>query len=446
MKSFSGLSAKHRAWLVAILACGFVARVVWMFALPYYLPVRDQADPTEYNVLAKNLLAGEGYRFKGIQGHHALMMGDKVNQPTTRRPPLYPLLLAGVYGLVGERYRAAFLLNCIFDVVTMIAVFAIARQLFEDARIALLALGITASHLPFFQQNIVLMSESLAMMLTTLVSLALVVGLSEPRARWFVLAGIALGLTGLARPEAVFFSVPFALALVVLLRAKGSNWRPAILLPLATLLLFWVVLSPWVIRNAIVFGRFIPGTTVTGSVMLEGLYPPTQDESKGLVTHLPAGMWEKVKDLSEIEANDVQMREAIKLLLNNPMSWLRDAPLKVAHFWLVLRGWSDPHFLYYPANELVPGQYSFLIPNLLFLIFAGVAVFRYRGRWLLQAGPIIFTLVFLSLQATFYVTRGRHCVKMVPSLIVLAAYGMYRVFSRQKRGGEKSKTSRASSI
>jgi hypothetical protein len=261
-----------------------------------------------------------------------------------------------------------------------------------------------------------------------------------------VLAGIALGFTSLARPESFYFSVPLALALVFLLRAKGSSWRPAILLPLAMLLFFWVVLSPWVIRNAIVFGRFVPGTATAGSVMLEGLYPPTQDASKGLVTHLPPEVWEKVKDLSEIEANDFQTREAIKLLLNNPMSWLRDAPVKLGHFWLVLRGGSDHRFLYYPANEMVSGQYSFLIPNLLFLVFAGVAVFRYRGRWLLQAGPIIFTLVFFSFEATFHITRGRHCMKMIPSLIVLAAYGMYRVFSRQKRGGDTSQTSLPSRI
>lgn len=409
-----------------------------MFAFPYYLPVAEQADPMEYNVLAKNLLAGEGFRFKGIQGHFGEMMGDKVNQPTLRRPPLYPVVLAGVYALFGERYRAAFLLNCIFDLVTMIAVFAIARQLFADARIALLALFITATHLPFFQQNIVLMSDSLGMMLTTLVLLALIIGLSEPRPHWFVVAGIALGFTSLCRPESFYFSVPLALVLVLLLRAKGSSWRRAALLPVAMLVFFWVVLSPWVIRNAIVFGRFVPGTATAGSVMLEGLYPPTQDETKGLVPQFPPELWEKVKDLSEIEANDILTREAIKLLVNHPMSWLSDAPLKLAHFWLVFWGGSDPRFLYYPANEMVPGQLSVLIPNLIFLIFACVAVFRYRGKWLLQAAPILFTLLFFSFEATFHITRVRHSMKMVPLLIVLASYGMYMVFSRQKAGGDAS--------
>ena len=360
MRAFSGLEANERAWLIGIILIGFAARVIWLFAMPYYVPVMEQSDPQEYSQLAKNLLSGEGYRLKGLSGHFRFLMRERLEEPSARRPPLYPLLLTGVYWLFGERYRAVFLLQCLFDVVTMLAVFAMCRRLFENVNVGLLATALVASYLPFFQQNIVLMTESLNTLLTTLYLWAIIEAIAEPSVRRFLLAGFLMGAAALTRPETFFFAIPLSIVLFFVLRAREVGLRRAILMPALMVLMMCVADSPWLVRNAIVFHRFFPGTTLVGTNMMEGLFVPTQDARERIIASIPPYVIEKVHGRAEMEANDIILREALKFLWRDPSSWLQGAPGKVVKLWLNATDWRERYFLYYPTtnrNHYV--QYSF---------------------------------------------------------------------------------------
>jgi len=408
-----------------------------MFAMPYFVPVSQQSDPQEYNQLAKNLISGEGYQLKGLSGHFRFLMRERISQPSARRPPLYPLLLAGVYWFFGERHRAVFLLQCISDAVMMLAVFAMCRRLFENVKVGLLATGLFASYLPLFQQNIVLMTESLNMLLTTLYLWAMIEAIAAPSIRRFLLAGFLLGMAALTRPESLLLAAPLSIALFFALRTKQVDLKRAILMPVLMVVIMCVTLSPWVIRNALVFHRFFPGTTLVGTNMMEGLFIPTQDKSRGLVFSIPAEVIQKVHGRPEMEANDILLREAFKFLWRDPLSWLVNAPRKVVQLWLNAADWREQYFLYYPTtsrNHYV--QHSLLIPNAVFLIFAGLAVFCHRGRWLVLAVPVLLALAFFTFAETFTVSAGRHCMKLMPSLIVLAAFGLQRTLI--KRSGASS--------
>ena len=431
MRLFSGLKRSQRAWLIGIVAVGFIARVVWMFAMPYFVPLTQQADPQEYNQLAKNLIAGEGYCLKGLSGHFRFLMRERLNEPSARRPPLYPLLLAAIYRIFGERYRAVFLLQCLFDVVTMLTVFALSRRLFGNVTVGLLATGLAASYLPFFQQNIVIMTESLNMMLTTLSLWAIAEAVASPRTKFFVLSGVFLGAAALTRPESLGLSITLSVGLFFILRAKKIGIRRSAQMPALMLLVVCTLLSPWVIRNAIVFHRFLPGTTLVGTNIMEGLYIPTQQNVGGVFISIPPQVILKVDGLPEVKANDILLHEALKFFWRHPWSWLVHAPQKVMELWLNAAKWQKRYFLYYPTtnrNHYI--QYTFLIPNVVLLIFSAIAVFRYRGHWLLVASPILLTLAFFSFTETFTVSVGRHSMKMIPSLMVLAAFGLYRTFAR----------------
>jgi len=426
VRIFSDLSSRHRAWLIGIIALGLIARVVWMFAMPYFVPVTQQADPSEYNQLAKNLASGEGYRFVGIKEHPMTNLGERLKTPTARRPPLYPLLISLVYSLFGERYRIIFLLQCLFDVVTMLAAFAIASRLFQRAEVALLAAGFVACYPPFFQQNIVLMSESLGTVLMTLFFLALIVALSNNRVWLFALSGLLLGSCALVRPDALALSVAIPIVLLFVLRKGKQSWRRAVWSSLAILVCFWLAISPWVIRNAVVLGRFIPGTTLTGRVMLTGLYMSTVDPKLGIAPLMPPEVIARVKDLDDISKNDVLVREAVKYALKNPLVWLSGAPGKINKMWLNATDWSSRYFLYYPTTSRNHNvNYALLFPNLFLLFFAFIAVFRYKGRWRRQAVPIFVAVVVLTLAETFLEAAGRHSMKLMPAIMVLAAYGLY---------------------
>jgi len=436
MKVFSDLCRKHRLWLVGIVVVGFVARVAWIFAVPYFIPVSEQADPSEYNQLAKNLVSGNGYRLWGIKGHAVTHQGERLKAPTARRPPLYPMVLAAVYWFFGERYRAVFLLQCLFDVVTTLAVFMIARRLFGQVSVGLVAAGFVACYPPFFQQNVVLMTESLGTVLMTLFFLSLLAAVAERRLGMFAVAGLLLGASALVRPDAIALSVAIPLALVFVLRADKLTWRRVASLLVTMFVCFWLVMSPWVIRNAILFGRFIPGTTLTGRVMLTGLHMSTVDPSLGLAPLMPSEVGEMVSNLDDVEKNEVLMRESIKYLFRHPLVWLSGAPRKINKMWLNASDWSSRYFLYYPTTQRNHNvNYSLLLPNLFLLIFAFLAIFRYKNGWLRKAVPTFVAIIVLTLAETFVEAAGRHSMKLIPSVMVLAAYGLRGALSGSKAGG-----------
>ena len=91
---------------------------------------------------------------------------------------------------------------------------------------------------------------------------------STHRWRWVLLAGLLGGLTILTRANALVLLLPLGLA-VWTVRPRFSPRAlaaPAVLVVLALL-----TVSPWTIRNAIVFDRFIPVSTQLGSA-LAGTY------------------------------------------------------------------------------------------------------------------------------------------------------------------------------
>ncbi|MBN1593846.1 MAG: glycosyltransferase family 39 protein [Candidatus Coatesbacteria bacterium] len=437
MRAFLDLTRSQRNWLIGIILFGFIARVAWIFVMPYYVPVAEQSDPQEYNQLAKNLIDGTGYRLTGLTGHFAFLMGDRIDEPSARRPPLYPVLLAAIYSIFGERYRVVFLVHCLFDVLTMLAVFAIGRRLFGSINVALIATGLMALYPPFFQQNIVIMTEGLNMLLTTLYLWAAIEAISEPRIWRFIVTGLLLGAAALTRPEAFYFAVPLSIVMLAVLLAQKVQLKRAILMPVLMLLMMLVADSPWLIRNAVVFDRFFPGTTLVGTNVMEGLYIPTQDESKGILTSLPPYVLPKVEGTTEMDANDILLDEAIKFLFKHPVSYIKAAPGKVIKMWLNATDWREHYFLYYPTtnrNHYI--QYSLLIPNLLLLVFACIAMIRYRGRWLIYSSPILLAIAFFTFAETFLVSVGRHSVKLIPALAVISAYGLYRMLPVGKEAAD----------
>ncbi len=271
-----------------------------------YVPIHDAAD---YNAMALHLL-----------NEHCLCIAPHV--PTTVRPPLFPLFLAGVYGLTGADPLHARLALSVVGAGTCVLAALIAREM-AGWRAGLLAGLIAATYPQLFIWDAWLYSESLAVFLFAaccLVSMRLMRPLIAPQAsdvtpssdgsgaptngirrmmgslrregwRWLA-AGALFGLTALVRPNGVYALLAVLGALVLLAVARRSVWRRLRTQPLTSAQGFWrsqtfrrmawrggllalgcaLMLAPWVARNAAVTGgAFVPFTTVDG-IVIAGSY------------------------------------------------------------------------------------------------------------------------------------------------------------------------------
>jgi hypothetical protein len=219
------------------------------------LPQKDAAD---YDQLALSILEGKGYR-------------NGLDELTARRPPLYPVFLAGIYRLGGHNYQIARIAQAVLSALTVFLIYKCSVVLFGSGAACWAAI-LAALYPSFYAYSYscpALVSETLYTFLLTAYFWSLFHYFSKPS--WWVgiLSGITLGLAILTRPIPLFLPVFLPLSLIVLGQPWSSVLRYLGLL-CATLL---VVLLPWTIRNYRVFGEFVPVGTIGGDAFYRANHP-----------------------------------------------------------------------------------------------------------------------------------------------------------------------------
>jgi len=139
-------------------------------------------------------------------------------------PPLYPLLIAGLQGMVGRADAAGVLVAAVADLAILVPIFAIARLAVDEAA-AWGAAFLWVAHLSAIRLGVQALSDAPTALF---VVIAIYAGLRALRARRFVWAwgaGMAGGLAFLCRPEGLEPVV--GLALFYALYADPSAQSPA---------------------------------------------------------------------------------------------------------------------------------------------------------------------------------------------------------------------------
>ena len=240
-------------WLLVILA--FVVRIAYNLALhpDGHTPKTFVIDETEYFGAAHVLAEGRGFSF--------------FDKALWVRPPLYVASLAAVMSLAGDAYMPALIFQALLSALTLPALGWLAFRVGgrKAARWALL-LGLLYLPLTLFAG--LLLSETLFVFLFawSLVALTAVreklAGSSHWMA-WLALAsaGVLLGLGVLTRSTALGF-VP--LAMLWLAWDRAMPLRRRFVAASALLGVCFLALAPWIARNYLAYGRFIPVDTTGG--------------------------------------------------------------------------------------------------------------------------------------------------------------------------------------
>jgi 4-amino-4-deoxy-L-arabinose transferase-like glycosyltransferase len=198
-------------------------------------------------------------------------------------PPGYPILLSFVYRVAPDSDSATQLLQIILDSLSAIIIVLIAFELFPGP-IGIIA-GFMAALAPQFSWNsLLLLPDSLAA-LPILVAMLLLTrsGRRTDAARErfslvsILAAGALIGVSVWLRANSLLLA-PFMTLLFLFIRQRGARLRPALFLVCGAL----VIIAPITVRNAIVYGKFIPVSLGAGQTLIEGIADYNTDGSLGL--------------------------------------------------------------------------------------------------------------------------------------------------------------------
>ncbi|MFN7964636.1 MAG: glycosyltransferase family 39 protein [Acidobacteriota bacterium] len=253
---------RKRAWIVFLVA--LAVRVAFVIPMP--------ADSYRSAYSSDNTLDSKAYVdvAQTLVDHHLFGYGTR---SSAFRPPVYPWFLASVFSLAGQNFLVVRLIQALFGALSALALFGLGHLLW-DKRVGLLA-GLGLALYPFsiyFAGSI--MTEGLFLLLAVgalwLAALLLERGATRSRIVWL---GVVAALATLCRPTFLpFLAVGMAAGTLGFVRNQWAALKPLLWAALLAVLL----VSPWIARNSLLFGRPTFITTYTGLNLYESL--PGKDQ------------------------------------------------------------------------------------------------------------------------------------------------------------------------
>lgn len=172
-------------------------------------------------------------------------------------------------------------------------------------------------------------------------------------------------------------------------------------------------LSPWWIRNAVLFSRFIPFTTSASWNLYLGNNP---SNTRGGVDWSVDVDSVKVAEIhragDELAVSDAFSREAKAFMKENPKTVFRLSLIKFVRFWNVFfnaKEFSSPFY-----NLVSLGSYGVV------LLFALIATFVNRRKWR-RFSPIFVLIAIFTVLHMIIIASLRYRLPLEPFLIALAA-------------------------
>ncbi|HEX2909698.1 MAG TPA: glycosyltransferase family 39 protein [Chloroflexia bacterium] len=326
--------------LTAVLVLATLVRLYAWWQAPRMGFVIDEA---EYYQIAHILADGRGWSF--------------YDAATWIRPPLYPLMLAGIFVIFGHSLVIIRLVQIALSVATVYLLYRLGYRAF-GRRTGLMAGILAAIAWPFAVLSYLLLSETLFLFLFLLaVNFLLeyiITGKDEPLSRasgpiwrqkriWYLVgAGVSLGLSALTRGQVLSF-MPF-IGLWLLVALGWRQWRKALLSFVVVAVAFVLVIAPWTFRNYTVYGR--PFIDTTGGY---NFYLGALDGRNGARVSQDL---EAVKNQADRETLGYQ--KGLQVMFNNPANFIKKGFKESLDFWNINFG----------ADERLEGGYTKgLIPS-----------------------------------------------------------------------------------
>jgi 4-amino-4-deoxy-L-arabinose transferase-like glycosyltransferase len=208
----------------------------------------DHIHAWEQGNVARSLVAGHGFGSPFVSSQTSAIM-----------PPVYPLIIAGIFKVFGvHTARSIFAVHafdCLINALACVPIYLVARRSFGPRAAQWSAwVWVFFPYGIYFAAAWAWSTHLLLFALLWLIYLAQQMELSPSLALWAAF-GLLAGFAGLIEPS-ILVIVPFLLLLAASSLARKA--KPWLMQGILASLCLAATISPWLIRDALLFHRFIP--------------------------------------------------------------------------------------------------------------------------------------------------------------------------------------------
>jgi 4-amino-4-deoxy-L-arabinose transferase-like glycosyltransferase len=366
-------------------------------------------------------------------------------------PPGYSFLLALIFRLAGESDVAVQVFQIACDSLAAVIIFLIASELLPLS-IGTIA-GFMAAFAPQFTWNSILLLPDTLAALPILLAIYLITRASK-RPRWLAIlaAGALVGISCWLRANALMLA-PFLVLLMPIIFPRGQRLKAVFVLMGG----FCLTIVPLTVRNAIVFGHFIPVSLGAGQTLLEGIgdYDQTRrfgvpDTDLELVKQEAAAYNRPDYALTlfgpdAIKRDRERLARGFAIIRDNPFWFFTVMIRRAGSMWRLERaprmsasntsaGWTRS------AAVVVGGvQRLFITAVFLPLVISGLILLAVGGQGRVLAILMAVPIYYFCTQSVLH-TEYRYVLTIHYFLFVIAAVAIYQIacWMRQRFTGQRA--------
>lgn len=430
-----------RKKIIAILLFGFLFRLFIIFCLP----VRTfEASIKRYHFAAVNMLEGRGYSH----------FNSPPYPPSFYKPPVYSIFLAIIYKIFGINLNTVRIIQAILDTAGCLLLFFILCNYFKE-KIAFAGLALAAFCPVTAVYTNLLNPESLTVFFMIL-SLWLLSKSGRSGNPWLFFAiGISTVLMGYSRLEFFGFVFIFGGYLILTQIKKEKVFKKIAAYSLGVM----VVMTPWIVRNYYLTGKFIPLSAgkAVGIHLFSGTLGDITNDSASLIKYLDENpqikdIYQKWYEMTLHRRTGIEDQVKYdKILFDMAMDTIRQHPFKYALMRIkrMPRVWINLHadefafintqnlrllhpdfskIIYYAKNEprevfILAIKYLLFAINIFFILAAARGIWLVRRR-LLTLSFIFMPLLYAQMLFLFIAVDANYTVPYWPCIIFFSAIGV----------------------
>jgi hypothetical protein len=349
----------------------------------------------------------------------------KPPSPTVFMMPGLPYTLALLMKLFGEfgGITALRIVQAILQTISLLLIFSIGKKLF-NSKVGILAVILDLFYIAEIWMPNLVLTECFFKFFVLCLIYSSICAIEKNLTKYYVWGGIFLGLATLFRPTISTYPI----IILILWMVYKVKFKSAIKYTTIVIAVFCIVLSPWWIRNYVVFHKFIPFTLATGNPMAQGTFID-YDQSTKTTDGLDYSNYNtKDPKLSEIERNTMEIALS-KYRLENLFP---KEPLKFIYWYTIGKGWIQISTPFYWREIFNVSYYSSKLYHSIILLCCVLGIFLYfrdKNKNKLALIPIATLIYFIIVYLPFY-TMSRYYYPVAPYLMLFAAYFLVNIYEK----------------
>jgi 4-amino-4-deoxy-L-arabinose transferase-like glycosyltransferase len=326
------------------------------------------------------------------------------------------LLLLPFIWITGDAWWVPALLNVACYALSAFVIHDLCRRIANE-RCGILAVALFTIWPSGLLLTGIAATEGPSLLLLLLVGWAMVVARDEPRLRWPVIAGFAIGIGALVRPS--LLPLPALLLWLAVIRSadRARSFRNAVLASVVAI----ACITPWTLRNYLVLGTPVLISTNSGDV----LYRANNPLAYGGFTPKGETSLEHLMP-NEVAWDRASKQAAMEWILDNPAAFAKLAARKIAisfaedttgAYWALAR-----------AHNVtgLPYRIAVVVSNAWWVgvwVLILAALVRHR-EWFLSdanAGLLMWLLVLLPAVHAVFEAQPRYHMPIVGILVCISS-------------------------